>query len=177
LCRKKKPLISAVNRKKQLQFAREHKDWTIEQCKHVMWSDESRFTLFQNDGRLRMRRQPHPAMDHACIAPTVQASGGSVMIWGCFTWAGLSSGTLCSDHLKSDDYLDILGNHVHPLIDFYFADGTGIFQDDSACIHRTHVVQSWFNEHEGTFHHMVWSPQSPDLNPIENLWDELEKKL
>ena len=35
--------------KKRLQFAREHKDWTLEQWKKVMWSDESRFTLFQSD--------------------------------------------------------------------------------------------------------------------------------
>ncbi|KAK1799112.1 hypothetical protein P4O66_006695 [Electrophorus voltai] len=31
----------------------EHKDWTLEQWKKVMWSDESRFTLFQSDGSIR----------------------------------------------------------------------------------------------------------------------------
>jgi hypothetical protein len=81
----RKPLVSTANRRKRLQFAMEHKDWTIEQWEHVMWSDESRFTLFQNDGRVRLMRQPHDAMDPSCIAPTVQASGGSVMIWGYFT--------------------------------------------------------------------------------------------
>jgi hypothetical protein len=92
----------------------------------------------------------------------MQPSGGSVMIWGCFTWTGLGSGTFCSDHMKSAEYLDILGNHVHPSMDFDFADGTGILQDDTARIHRAHVVQSWFSEHEGSFRQMVCPPQSRD---------------
>jgi hypothetical protein len=33
-------------------------------------------------------------------------------------------------------------------MDFNFADGTGIFQDENAHIHCAHVVQSWFIEHE-----------------------------
>jgi hypothetical protein len=54
---------------------------------------------------------------HASFPLCGHASGGRVMIWGCLTWAGLGSGTLCSDHMKSADYLDILGNHVHPSMD------------------------------------------------------------
>ena len=38
----RKPLISEAQRKKRLQFAREHKDWTLEQWKKVMWCGESR---------------------------------------------------------------------------------------------------------------------------------------
>ena len=45
----RQPLVSEANRQKQLQFAREHKDWTLELWTEVMWSDESRFTLFQRD--------------------------------------------------------------------------------------------------------------------------------
>lgn len=52
-----------------------------------------------------------------------------------------------------------------------------MFQDDNAPIHRAKRVKNWFQEHESSFAHMIWPPQSPDLNPIENMWDELEREL
>ena len=67
---------------------------------------------------------------------------------------GLGSLTLCSNKLKSQEYLNILDDQVHPSIDFYFPDGSGIFQDDNTPIHRFHVVQDWFRDHEGSFSHM-----------------------
>ncbi len=39
------PLLSAKNRKRRLQFAHAHQNWTIEDWKNVAWSDESRFLL------------------------------------------------------------------------------------------------------------------------------------
>ncbi len=47
------PLLSAKNKKRRLQFAQAHQNWTIEDCKNVAWSDESRFLLRHSDGRVR----------------------------------------------------------------------------------------------------------------------------
>ena len=94
------------------------------------------------------------------------------MIWWSFTWSRLGSVTLCSNRMKSQEYLNILDDQVHPFMDFYFPDGSVIFHDDSARIHQSRVVQNWFRDHEGFFSHMEWPPHS-----IENLWDQLQRDL
>jgi hypothetical protein len=34
------PLLSSKNKKKQLQWARDHQHWTIEECKNITWLEE-----------------------------------------------------------------------------------------------------------------------------------------
>ncbi len=61
------PLLSAKNRKQRLQFTQAHQNWTIEDCKNVAWSDESRFLLQHSDvgsefGVKNMKAWIHPAL-------------------------------------------------------------------------------------------------------------------
>ncbi len=48
------PLRSTKNRKRRIQFTLAHQNWTIEDWKNVVWSDESRFLLRHSDGRVRI---------------------------------------------------------------------------------------------------------------------------
>ncbi len=77
-------LLSAKNRKRRIQFTQAHQNWTIEDCKNVAWSDESRFLLRHSDGRVRIWRKEHESMDPFCLVSSVQAAGGGVMVWGYF---------------------------------------------------------------------------------------------
>ncbi|GFU52495.1 HTH_Tnp_Tc3_2 domain-containing protein, partial [Trichonephila clavipes] len=50
----------------RLAWSREHRDWSVEDEKRVACSDESRFQLLNADGRLRIWRLSHEAMDPTC---------------------------------------------------------------------------------------------------------------
>ncbi len=61
------PLRSVNNRKRRIQFAQAHQNWTIEDWKNIACSDESRFLLRHSDGRVRiwgknMKAWIHPAL-------------------------------------------------------------------------------------------------------------------
>jgi transposase len=76
----RKPSVSERNRKIRLNWARERRLWTIDDWKKVVWSDESRFTMFQNDGKIRVWRLTEEKYDINCLVPTVKHGGGGVMM-------------------------------------------------------------------------------------------------
>ena len=80
-----------------------------------------------------------------------------------------------SRHKKSAEFLNVLNDQVIPSMDFFFPDGSGIFQEDNANIHRALVVKEWtMNENEESFSHMNWPPQSPKFTALK-VFDVLEK--
>jgi len=53
----------------------------------------------------------------------------------------------------------------------------GYIQQDNAPCHKARIISNWFIEHDNEFTVLKWPPQSPDLNPIEHLWDVVEQEL
>ncbi|CAJ0950767.1 unnamed protein product [Ranitomeya imitator] len=53
----RKPLLRTGNKQKRLVWAKEHKEWTLDQWKSMLWSDESKFEIFGSNHRVFVRRR------------------------------------------------------------------------------------------------------------------------
>ncbi|GBN59851.1 hypothetical protein AVEN_111685-1 [Araneus ventricosus] len=58
------PLLTALHKALLLSWARQHYHWTVDDWKHVTWSDESRFQLYRRDARVRV-------LKHSVRSPTL----------------------------------------------------------------------------------------------------------
>lgn len=172
-----KPLLTPRNVKQRVQWCKDHRTWTLDAWKHVIWSDESSFTVFPTSGRVYVWRSPGEAYELDCLKPTVKHGGGSCMVWGAMSWYSMGPIIVLEGKVTAHKYLNILADQVHPMVQTLFPDGDAIFQDDNAPIHTAVCVGSWFEEHESELTHLPWPAQSPDLNIIEPVWGILENKV
>ncbi|CAB4490592.1 unnamed protein product [Rhizophagus irregularis] len=168
---RKKPLLTKKHRSDRLRCCKDKKNWE-EEWKKVVWSDESRFALFESDSRVRVWRSPGEAYNQNCIQLTVKFGGGSVMFWGCFSWHGVGPLVVVEGNMNSDDYVNILSNHFIPWVSNY---PDSIFQQDGASCHTSSYSVWWITTHNIPI--LDWVAQSPNLNPIGNLWNYLDYQV
>ncbi|MBJ5491542.1 transposase [Salmonella enterica subsp. enterica serovar Derby] len=171
------PQRTAHHRAQRLAWVREHHPWTLDMWKNVAWTDESRFTLVHADGRVRVRRKPHEAMDPSCQQGTLQAGGGGILVWGLFTWTEMGPLVRVTSSLTGQRYREILDDHVLPFVRLQHPTGDLSLQQDNAPCHRSRIVSEWLDEHSSDVTSLPWPARSPDLNIIEHIWDAIERDV
>jgi len=170
---RKKPLISEVNRKKRLEFALAHKHWKPRHWRKVLFSDETTITQFQQNV-CRVWREPEEEYDTSCLAATVKRSPGR-MFWGCFSYQGLGPLIPLRSSVTGLTHAEVLRRYAIPTLRKFFPQNDGILQEDNARPHTSKVAAAV--RESANVKTLIWPAQSPDLNPIENLWHEMKHAI
>lgn len=172
---RKKPFISKINQTKRLEYAKKYVSMPISFWKKIVWSDESKFNIRGSDGRQRVWRKTGEALEKNKIRGTVKHGGGSVMVWGSMCYNGLGTMEFVEGIMLKEDYKMILERNLTKTTKKYRMGRNYIFLHDNDPKHKSKLVTEYLQENDVNV--MDHPPQSPDLNVIEHLWDEIGRKL
>jgi transposase len=81
----RKPGLTKKMKEARLKWCQAHEDWTIEDWKNVIWSDETSVVLNHRRGGYRVWRKADEAFVRSCIRERWKGYS-EFMFWGCFSY-------------------------------------------------------------------------------------------
>jgi transposase len=156
-----RPLLTSIHKDKRVKWCQDHKKtrWN-----NWIFSDESRFQLYTNKiGRWAKKR------------PTIGKPkfGPAVMVWGAISNKGTSDLQIIHGIINSEKYIKTL-TAADKKIRLLKGNNFMFVQDGATC-HTSRVTMTWLKD--SNWNVSSWPANSPDLNPIENVWGVMKKAV
>jgi len=171
-----KPLLTEKMARKRLRFCRRHLHLTADDWERTMFSDESTFRLI-NPRAARVRRSKGANRYLSKFTVKTVKHPPSVMVWACFSGIrGRASLYFLpvGQTMNSARYMEVLETKLFPWMELH---GCHTFLQDGAPCHKSRASMALLKSKEGQFKVLDWPGNSPDLNPIENVWSIMKARL
>lgn len=170
-----KPFINEEQAEKRLAFALKYHKMPLSFWRKVVFSDESKFQIHPNRKKRVWRRKGiREALKRKNIIPTKKYSP-KINVWGCFSYHGVGSLVEIEGNMDGMLFSSILHDHLEFSIHSMGLGDDYVFQQDNDPKHTSKWGKHYLEVMNVTS--IPHPPQSPDLNPIENLWNELDKMI
>ena len=159
------PMLSEKNRLKRIEWAQrnENKHW----C-HAIFSDEASFWLHARKVRMWTKGSKKR------VIPSVKHSS-KVHIWAAFSSVGTFPLCIFSQNLDAAFFVKILEWHLLANAEVYHAKRWFLIQDNDPK-HTSKLAKKWMSDNIPN-NVLDWPSQSPDLNPIENIFAWMKNQL
>ncbi|UYV77512.1 K02A2.6-like [Cordylochernes scorpioides] len=162
--------LTPPNRRQRLEWCRARSTWMTE-WHRVVFSDESRFCLSSDSRRVRAWRRRGERSNPAAIVerPTVRQRG--IMVWGAIAYDSRSPLLRIQGTMTAQRYVDDVLRPV--TLPYLQGVPNDLYQQDNARPHTARISQQALQDVQM----LPWPPYSPDLSPIEHVWDIIGRRL